>query len=80
MSNEMKLLTALTEALGFDIEVERDYQELDTEVSPMDARCFMPPSREYVGDGCGQTLLIKKNKKYTTRLKSPIISYKVTKK
>ena len=42
MSDEMKLLQALCEALGFLVEVETDYQEyyMSSDERPSDNRCF----------------------------------------
>lgn len=78
MTQEMKLLTALTEALGFDIETTRDYQERLTLISPADVPYMGQGGRRYVAAEGG--MLVKNEKgEYKTVLISPIVEYKLTK-
>lgn len=83
MTDEMKLIMALCNVLGFDIETKLDYQE--RRISKSFARAVN--SRIYGNEneltllcieGEGQLLDIDENGMYLARLTKPIISYKLT--
>ena len=82
MSDEMKLITALCEALGFEVVIDRDYQERK-EVQPF-ARQYQsdinyPHTRGRKLEDRAGTYCIDENGKYTSRLIEPIKSYKLVK-
>ena len=74
MSDEMKLLKALCEALGFLVEVETDYQEyyMSAGESVSENRCFQINSDGRFARNSEDLRL--------SRLKKPILSYKLIKK
>ena len=58
MENEMKLLMALCDALGFDVETTLDYQERETAINPTDY--VISPGIEYCVDNTGAYSLTDK--------------------
>lgn len=72
MSQEMKLLMALTEALGFEVETTLDYQERKTH-TPVGLECGR------VCESDGQGYIRDEHGVYTSRLAAPIVDYKLTK-
>lgn len=80
MSQEMKLLLALTEALGFEVETTLDYQERKEPkhiAIPTYNSGRTDLDRELVAEGPHNMLLIDEDGMYTSMLKSPIVDYKV---
>ena len=89
MSEEMKLLMAMCDALGFAVEVNRDYKEQKESKSNAmrhntgafekgtDRNLVCEP--ESGGPFCQGILLIDDDGLYTSRLIDPILSYKLTK-
>lgn len=82
MSGEMELLKALCDALGFDVYKELDYQDRkETQNSAMRYnRCDPKVDRTLVcSPDRGMALSIDDDGMYTSQLKSPVITYKLTK-
>jgi len=86
LSEEMKLLRSLCEALGFDVTVDFDYQEQkETQeqfLKHIDHVRMFPHAhkdRHFITDGT-QAYLIDDEGNYTSELKKPISSYILTKK
>ena len=83
MTEEMKLITALCESLGFKVEVEHDYDE--RKEPKRNISRYQSMMAHTHSDGrelkhiCG-TYVIDKNGEYTTKLIKPITTYKLTKK
>ena len=75
MSDEMKLLQALCEALGFLVEVETDYQEYSISENESINNKF----RMIKLDSDGR-YMTDENGSYITKLKHPAIAYKLIKK
>lgn len=79
MSQEMKLLEALCDALGFEVERMLDYQE---QKIPPHQHCSRnlgfgeKVSRASVTDGTGK-YITDKNGFYTSRLITPIVDFKL---
>jgi len=82
MSQEMKLLTALCEALGFEIETTIDYQERkESQFIAMSHNTFgHPTGRQLKGRPDSNMCDIDSDGLYTSYLTDPIISYKLIKK
>jgi len=80
MSEEMKLLYAMCEALGFDVSVNLDYKERkESQNSAMrynDGR--LDHDRTLKAEGATNKLIIDKDGKYTSVLKKPETSYVVS--
>lgn len=76
MSNEMKLLTALCDALGFDVVVDIDYQpRKESQTSAMiHNQSHTKTDRMLKG---GQMLDIDEDGMYTSILRIPIVNYRV---
>jgi len=87
MSEEMKLLMALCDALGFAVEAEYDYDErkvTGTEASRINSNIDYPDYRgrslRTEAGGMGMAVLEKDEQgMYTSYLTSPKTSYKLTK-
>jgi len=89
MSEEMKLIRALCEALGFEVEKELDYKEesmLDVSFNSMNSNYgnglnhwHQYSGREFVSAGLGQGYARDSKGERITRLINPITSYKLTK-
>ena len=81
MSDEMKLLMALCDALGFDVKTELDYAERKEHIQPGSLLVEAWPGnpRRCETDNNGG-YIIDSNGNYTTLLKTPITSYVVSKK
>ena len=80
MTNEMKLLYALCEALGFEVEIILDYKERkESKDSAMRYNQGTPGmDRVLACTGPNQTLHIDENREYTSLLINPIVDYKLT--
>lgn len=83
MGNEMKLLMALCDALGFEVEVEEDFDEKDYTVYGSDMPMLnilnsIPNGRTICGDG--PIVEVESGKAINTKLITPICSYKLTRK
>lgn len=89
MNNLEKKLDALIDALGFDVEVTRDFKEL--EISESEGHRIIERTRHGThcshelkaggGDGPYQNQFKRgENNSYFRRLKDPVINYKLTKK
>lgn len=81
MSEEMKLITALCEALGFEVEVKRDYDErkvTGTEASRINSVIQYPDAIGRALKGAGGVFQKDDQGLYTSVLIEPIISYKLT--
>jgi hypothetical protein len=79
MSDEMKLLRALCDALGFEVETTLDYaprrENKTTAMAYNSGRTGM--DRCLASSGPHNKLDIDENGDYTSLLKSPIVEYKV---
>lgn len=77
MSPEMKLLTALCDALGFEVMAEIDHDERkEQETFAMEINSFhYNGPRVLVAEGPHNRLVIDGDGHYTSRLKIPIVSY-----
>jgi len=79
MTEEMKLLTALIDVLGFDVITDLDYQErketLNSAMRYNDGR--VDHNRSLASKGPFSELEIDKDGMYTSVLKQPEISYRV---
>lgn len=77
MSEEMKLLRALCDALGFDVVVTKDYMPItvDRETNKM---FFSSPTRKFKTKGV--EFDINDDGLYTSILIDPIISYRLERK
>lgn len=85
MNNTGKLLRALIDALGFDIEVTRDYKEIKL-TKEQASHHFKPvaygspsPSRRLLTESGSLAYLIDEDGMYTEAEATAIIDYKVTK-
>ena len=73
MTQEMKLLYALCDALGFDVEVNLDYMERkESKESAMQYKQGRV--------GMDRVLAASENGDYTSLLVSPVVDYKLTRK
>ena len=78
VTNEMKLLTALCEALGFEVEIERDYQE--AKITYNEFKLFnenIPGMERLRVKSANGIYDIDESGMYTLMLKEPILSYKL---
>ena len=77
MSQEMKLLTALCEALGFEVVTDLDYKERkECQSVAMEINLGQyNGDRVLMSEGQQCKLRIDKNGLYTSLLKSPVVSY-----
>jgi len=90
MTNEMKLLTALCEALGFEVVIKRDYQE--TKVPRKMAQDMIRHNQFFLDPGhlhlvrfktkvetksLMNTYVIDEDGNYTSMLVEPVISYEL---
>jgi len=82
MSNEMKLIMALCDALGFEVETTIDYQpRKENKQSAMNWNSGRQGlERVLATTGTGNMLDIDDNDEYTSLLTSPVIDYKLTQK
>jgi len=79
MRNEEKLLRALCDALGFSVQTTHDYkerQETGTAASQIN-NGRSTNDRVLLTEGPNLKLLIDPNGEYTSRLKKPIVDYKL---
>ena len=76
MTNEMKLLMAMCDALGFEVETTRDFKEASTSLTPIDS--FAPQYYRFSTDNSG-AYKKDKNDNYIISLNAPIVDYKLTK-
>ena len=82
MTQEMKLLMALTEALGFEIETTLDYEERKV---PAQYKDLLLNTGSHIGvkrmlvynEGHGNGLYIDDDGMYASRLTTPIVDYKI---
>ena len=80
MTEEMKLITALCEALGFSVEVKRDYNErVEKSCDHYNSFVDYPHTRGRHLKASGGMLDIDKDGNYTSKLIKPILSYKLIK-
>lgn len=82
MTNEMKLITALCEALGFEIKIERDFKERKegkTNAMHYQSNIDYPQTMGRRLQHTGQRLKIDKDGNYTSQLIEPVLSYKLIK-
>jgi len=83
MTNEMKLLQALCEALGFEVETTLDYQERKESKEAAMKINTLPvggnPERVLATIGNGVMLDIDEGEIYTSLLINPIVDYKLHK-
>ena len=82
MTQEMKLLMALTEALGFEVETTLDYDERKIPPELKDGMLshgalFGAKRRLVYNEGYGNGLLIDEDGMYVSRLTTPIVDYKL---
>ena len=82
MSEEMKLITALCKALGFEVEVEHNYDE--RKEPKRNISRYQSMMAHTHSDGrelahLGGAYVIDRNGDYTTRLIKPITMYKLIK-
>ncbi len=80
MTDEMKLLRALCEVLGFKVKVNLDYKRRkEPESSAMRYNNGRPDhERVLIAEGFTSKLLIDEEGNYTSKLKVPEISYSLT--
>ena len=76
MTNEMKLLMAMCDALGFEVETTLDYQETITYRTPQNGH--NKAGVVFSTDNSG-AYIIDDDGKYKLRLETPIVDYKLTK-
>lgn len=80
MTQEMKLLMALTEALGFEIETTLDYDERKESEFGKDGIMLgyiSNPRRMKYNDKHGTGMVIDSDGMYTSILADPIVDYKL---
>jgi len=82
MTQEMKLLHALCEALGFEVETTLDYMERrePAHTAIKDYNTGHRVDRVLASEGPHNRLTIDTDGSYTSLLISPIVDYKLTKK
>lgn len=83
MSDEMKLLMALCDALGFDVETKYDYKERrisKTHAMQINRGYNVSPKLSLQTNGRHNMLDIDDDGMYLARLEKPIISYSLTNK
>jgi len=80
MTNEMKLLQALCEALGFEVETTLDYMpRKENKSAAMKYNRGPRQDRSLAVDGPDRALAIDSDGRYTSLLTTPVIDYKLTK-
>ena len=83
MTNEMKLLMAMCDALGFEVETTLDYQEAkitkDQHNSRVHRTCHQINDDPRVTSHHNGKYVFDEDGMYTTKLRSPIVDYKLTK-
>lgn len=76
MSNELKLLTALCEALGFEVKTLLDYQERKESLESAKSYFSSVPRVRQLSAVNGQ-FVIDDDGNYTSLLTDPVVSFKV---
>lgn len=79
MGNEMKLLMALCDALGFEVETEINYHEIDFDIGVTKDEALSCLSDRILKTKGGAYAMNDKGG-YISQLESPEVSYKLTRK
>jgi len=83
MTDEMKLLMAMCDALGFEVDVRQDFEEQIFTIGSFGGAPqppYIPADRRLSEDGVGSIIPIVAGQEYKTVLIHPNKSYKLTKK